>query len=258
MRNILFLAILCITITGCANNFSTNYKSIATTSSPLYIPSSKPIEIITTENVDLETKRLAENSYMIMGISEFTARSGSQNLKNIEKQAALVGAQVVLASREHLGSTTISMPMTTPTTSTSTTNYNLYGNYGSQVSGRAQTTTYGTQTQYVPITLSNTKYSAYFFGRFKNKTGIYPFELNDKDKQNIDQNLGVRVGAVVNGSAAYFAGILTNDIILKVNKKDIYGVQGFIDIADTLQNGNAEFKVYRGGKTLVKILEIEK
>lgn len=195
---------------------------------------------------------------MIMGISEFVARTGSQNIKSVEKQAELVGAQVVIVSRQGLGESTIAMPVTTPTTSTSTTNYNLYGNYGSQVLGSAKTTTYGTQTQYIPVTLSNTKYSAYFFGKFKNKTGIYPFELDDGDKLKTEQNFGVKVGAVVRGSPAYLSGILTNDIILKANKKDIYGIQGFIEITNSVQNGDLELDVYRNGKTIKKVLKVSK
>lgn len=258
MKYISFLAILSIVLSGCASGFATNYKPITSAQSTLYIPSNKPIEIIQTENIGLETKKWVEEGYLIMGVSDFVASSGSQNLKSLEKQASLVNAQVVLVSAKHLGSTTMAMPMTTPTSNTSTTNYNLYGSYGTQVSGMAQTTTYGTQTQYVPVTLSSTRYSAYFLGRFKNKTGVYPFELNENDKLQIEQNFGIKVGAVVRGSPAYLSGILANDIILKANKKDIYGVQGFLDITNPLQDESLEFDVYRNGKTIKKVLKIEK
>lgn len=258
MRNIPFFIFIFIILTGCASNFATSYKSIATVNNPLYVPANKPIEIIEVENISLESKRLLEDGYMIMGISEFVARTGSQNIKSVERQAVSVGAQVAIVNRKRLGETTIAMPITTPTTSTSTTNYNLYGSYGSQVLGSAKTTTHSTQTQYIPVTLSSTKYSAYFFGKFKNKTGIYPFELDDSDKLKIEQNFGVKVGAIVRGSPAYISGILANDIILKVNKKDIYGIQGFIEITSPLQDESLDIDVYRNGKTIRKVLRIDK
>lgn len=256
MKQIPLIIISILALTGCSNKFATNYQSVTTVSNPLYIPTDKPVEIITSDSPEYEIKKLVENGYMIMGTSSFTARTGSQNLKNIEQHAQSVGAQYVIASRKNLGSTTVSMPFTTPTTTTSNTNYNLSNNYGKQYYGNSQTTTYGTQTQYIPVTISDTKYTAYFFGKFKNKTGVYPFELTDQDKKKIEQNVGVKVGAVVNNSPSYYSGILADDILLKINKEDVYGIKGFLEITDQLKNGETTFDIYRNGKVISKKIKI--
>lgn len=256
MRNIFLISTVALILTGCANGYTTYYKPLATSKSPLYVPSDLPIQVKISENIDLDTKQLIEDGYLILGVSKFIARSGSQNLKDMEKQAALVGAQVVLASKKNLGSTTIAMPLTTPTTNTSTTNYNLRNNYGSYVTGSAQTTSYGTQTQYVPITISDTEYAAYFFAKFKNKIGIFPADLTDLDKKNIEQNGGMKVGLIINNSPAYYAGVLKDDIILKINDKDVYGVNGYLESVNNLEGEDVKFTIYRSGKILNKNIKI--
>lgn len=117
-------------------------------------------------------------------------------------------------------------------------------------------TPYGTQTQYIPFTVSSTGYSAYYLAKFKSKTGIYPFELTDQDKQEIGQNTGFKVGVIINESPSYYGGILVNDIVTEVNGNQVNGVKGFVEIVDTLPIGIAHLKVYRNGKYLNKQINI--
>ena len=246
---------------GCVNQFADNYKTIATPSNPLYIPSSSELEIKETKNLNGDLQQYLEMGYAVIGTSNFSARSGSQNLQNLKNHAKTVGAQTVLVNRSHGGSSTVTLPFTTPTTTTSQSrsNYNINNNYGgySSVNGNTTTTTYGSQTQYVPIEISFTQYSAVYLAKFKSRTGIYPFELDNKDNAYIEQNTGIKVGVVINESPAYYANILPNDIITRINGTDIAGVKGFIEFMNIAPSGSTKIELIRGSKKLTKTIKIQ-
>lgn len=261
MNKTIISIILTLSLFGCSNKFATNYKTIATTSSTLYENTGERVEIIESNNINSDIQRLLEQSYMIIGTTNFVANSGSQSLASLKKHGESVGAHKIIVNRKHLGSSTISMPLSTPTTSVSSTNsnYNISNNHGgnANIYGNSRTTTYGTQTQYVPITISNTEYSAYYLAKFKSKTGIYPFELTDQDKQLIGQNTGFKVGVIIKDSPAYYANILTNDIVTEINGSPIAGVSGFIAKVDTLPSSKVNLKIFRNGKYQFKDLPVK-
>lgn len=253
--------ILSIMLGGCVNQFADNYKTIATTSNPLYIPVSGEIEIKETKDIQGDLQTYLERGYAPIGTSNFSARSGSQNIQNLRNHAKTVGAKAVLINRSNLGSSTITLPFTTPTTTTSQSrsNYNISNNYGgyASVNGNTTTTTYGSQTQYVPVQVSFTQYSAIYLAKFKSRTGIYPVELNNQDKAKIDQNTGFKVGVVVNESPAYYANILPNDIITKINGIDIAGIKGFIEVTNIAPSGLMNIDLIRDSRKLRKQISIE-
>ena len=96
---------------GCVNQFADNYKTIATPSNPLYIPSSSELEIKETKNLNGDLQQYLEMGYAVIGTSNFSARSGSQNLQNLKNHAKTVGAQTVLVNRSHGGSSTVTLPL---------------------------------------------------------------------------------------------------------------------------------------------------
>lgn len=253
--------ILSLLLVGCVNQFADSYKIIATPNNPLYIPSSSELEIKETNDIKGDLQHFIEMGYAIIGTSNFSARSGSQNLQNLKKHAKTVGAQMVLVNRSSAGSSTVAVPFTTPiaTTSQSKSNYNINNNYGgyTSVSGNTTTTIYGSQTQYVPVEMSFTKYSAVYLAKFKSRTGIYPIELNNQEKAYIEQNTGFKVGVIVNESPAYYANILPNDIITRINGTDIAGIKGFIEIMNVAPSGATNIELIRGSKKISKIINIE-
>ena len=115
----------------------------------------------------------------------------------------------------------------------------------------------GSQTQYVPVQVSFTQYSAIYLAKFKSRTGIYPVELNNQDKAKIDQNTGFKVGVVVNESPAYYANILPNDIITKINGIDIAGIKGFIEVTNIAPSGLMNIDLIRDSRKLRKQIRIE-
>jgi len=260
MKNIIAIFTGLVLLTGCANNFATHYTSIASVNTPSYIPTNKPIEIIDIgENPD-ELNQFLRVGYLPVGKSNFIAQSRSQKTANIEIQAKAVGAQIVLLNRKDAGTSTTVLPMTTPVNSVSTTNsnHNIYGNNVGlgNIYGTSTTTTYGSKTQYIPVTSSFTEYTATYLAKFKSRVGIHPAELTDLDKQALDQNTGIRVKIVVDGSPAYFGNIIPNDLILRVNGQPVAGVNGFAEISNNLPAGRAKFEILRNNKVVTKEIEI--
>lgn len=258
MKIKLTLIILTVVLSGCANNFAANYTSLANTSSPTYIPSNAPVQVIITEDLSNILSQYLRKGYLPVGKSEFQA-NGRQSKDDLKKQAIAVGAQVAIATREDLGSSTISMPITTPSTSTtySTSNYNIYGNKGiNSIRGATTSTTYGTQTNYIPLTINSGKYTAVFLAKFKSKSGIIPFGLSDESKRKLQQNSGVMVGEVVENSPAYYANIIKGDIILDVDKKEVFGVDGFIKAIDDSNSNKVSLKILRNENVITKNIDL--
>lgn len=107
------------------------------------------------------------------------------------------------------------------------------------------------------MTVNFTNYSAIYLAKFQSRTGIYPIELTNQDKTIIEQNTGFKVGVIVNESPAYYANILPNDIITKINDVDIAGIKGFIEIANTAPSGLMKVELIRNQKKLNKNLTIK-
>lgn len=260
MKNII-LAFGLLILTGCANNFSTHYTSIASTNTPTYIPSNKPVEIIDIGDNPDEMNRFIRTGYLPIGKSNFIAQARSQKTIDIEAQAKAIGAQIVLLNRKDAGTSTTVLPMTTPMNSVSTTNsnHNIYGNNTGigNIYGTSTTTTYASKTQLVPVTSSFTEYTATYLAKFKSKIGIHPSNLTDLDKRLLGQNTGIRVDVIVDNSPAYFGNIIPGDLILKINNQAIAGVDGFIEISQSLPVGKAKFEISRNNKTLTKEIEID-
>lgn len=259
---IIIVTLAMLLVSGCATNqFAENYKSTGTTNIPSYIPSSADIKVIEVQDIEKEAQPYFENGYLPIGTSSFVARSGSQKLDNLKIHAKLVGAQIVLFNRHSAGSNQVVIPLTTPTTTTSQTrsNYSLnnYSGYYGSLNGNATTTTYGSKTDYVPVTVNFTNYSATYLAKFYSRTGIYPVELTNQDKLNIEQNTGFKVSLIVNESPAYYANVLPNDIITKINGVDVAGVKGFLEITNTAPNGLMKIELIRNQKKLNKTIPIQ-
>ena len=247
-------------LTGCANNFAKHYTSITSTNTQSYIPADKSIEIIDVEDNPDELNRFLRDGYLPVGKSHFTAQSRSQKIEDIKTQAKAIGAQIVLLNRKDAGASTMVVPFTTPTSSTSITNssHNIYGNYPgvNNIYGSSTTTTYGSKTQYIPVTSNFTEYTAVYLAKFKHKVGIHSSELTDMDKQVLNQNTGVRVRAVVTGSPAYFGNVIPGDFILRVNNQIVAGVSGFVEVVNNLPPGKTRLEIVRNGKKFTNEIEI--
>ena len=113
----------------------------------------------------MPTANTREKDTQPIGYSSFTSGHRQKDDDAID-QGKKVGADLVLIlDPQYAESVTTSVPLTTPTATTSYTNgmATAYGTGGSAVAfGNSTTTTYGTNTTYVPMTVNRYQYGALY------------------------------------------------------------------------------------------------
>lgn len=149
--------------------------------------------------LDAYTKR----GYSMIGNSLFNS-GRSEPESSAVRQAQDVGADLVLIlDPRYTGSVTSSVPITTPTTSTtySTGTATAYGSRGAVTAyGSGTTTTYGTSTNYVPMTVHRSDYGAIYFVKQRFTLGIVGRDLDDAERQELQTNKGAVARLVCPGS----------------------------------------------------------
>ena len=152
------------------------------------------------------------------------------------------------------------MPFTTPTTQTTTTT--VYGNtYGSggfnTFTGSANSTTYVSQTTYIPYNINRFDYVATYWEKLKpGLLGVKMANLTDEQKHQIGSNRGVAILAVVKGSVAYKADFLKGDIIQKVGNTDLYEASEAGSQIRQYQGQTVEIDYVRDGKADKKTVQL--
>ena len=135
------------------------------------------------------------------------------------------------------------VPITTPTNSTSySTGTAIVNGPGgaATVYGSGTTTTHGSTTSYVPLTINRSDYGAVYFVKLRFGLGVFTRDLNDSERQEMQSNKGAVVRVVVDGSAAFNADILVGDVITGIDGVAVANSQLFNDLLRE-----------RGGKTIV-------
>jgi hypothetical protein len=162
----------------------------------------------------------AKRSYIMIGSSNFNSGKSESDSAAIE-QARTIGADLVLVlNPKYTGSTTSQIPITTPTSSTSytTANATAFGPGGTvNAFGSGTTTTYGSTTSYVPVTVHRADYGAIYFIKTRYALGAFFRDLNDAERQELQTNRGAVVTIVADDSPAFNSDILPGDIISSIN-----------------------------------------
>jgi PDZ domain len=202
----------------------------------------------------------SKRGYEVIGYSAFTS-GRSPDDDDAADQGKKIGADIVVViDPSYAGSVTTSVPITTPTTSTSYTNgmATAYGTTGSAVAfGNATTTTYGTNTAYVPMTVARYEYGAIYLVKVKYHVGIRMRELSDAERQQLQTNRAVAVLLVVDGSPAYESDILPGDIITAVDGVPVDGAAGFSTLTASQQGKTVDLTVVRQGRTITKAVPVQ-
>ena len=198
---------------------------------------------------------LARQGYVLIGSTAFTSGSPESEHDAI-KQGIKVGADlVVILNPEYQGSTTANVPITTPTTTTSYTNgtATAYGSGGPVTAfGQATTTTHGTNTTYMPMTVNRNAYAAGYFVKERYPFGVRLRDLTDSERQLLQTNRGACVVTVIDNSPAYNSDILPGDVIVAINAQSPSGYAGAFELIKANQGRTVEVTIVRAGKTLSK------
>lgn len=156
-------------ISGCANPYSQFYKGMLDARvRPGYIAPTEELKIYSTNDFQRDAKALTRRGYVAIGESSFNAGTGSVSEAQPREHPQKVGAHLVLVASKFTHSVSGAMPLTLPNTTTSYTtgSATAYGRGGPVTAyGSGTTTTYGTQTTYIPYTVDRADFNAVFFAK---------------------------------------------------------------------------------------------
>lgn len=201
-----------------ANDWEKFYRPIMPTVE--LMPSTTEPELVpTTSDPQTDVGNMWRKGFAAIGYTSFN--TSNDKTADAMKLARKLKARYVIVSTSLLSSHTSAVPLTLPNTTTSSTNgtVSAYGSSGS-ASGTytGTTTTYGTQTTYIPITINRFEKNAIFFMEApKRGAGIRLRDLNDKEVAAVETRRAFVVMFVRDDSPAYNADLLPGDIVLQVN-----------------------------------------
>lgn len=219
MRYALFFAVIASAPTQAnASDWEKFYRplveanvGVPAASAPQVLPSSGSVEA--------DIGALWTKGFVAIGYTAFDTNNGST--RDGERLAKKLKARYVIISSQMTATSTIQIPIKTPNNTTSYTNgtVNVLGNNGSAQGNYNQTTTtYGSNTTYIPMVSSRYSKMAIFFRELeKQGTGINPRELLPEEVRRFETKRAFVVRFVRDGSPAYMADILPGDVVLKVN-----------------------------------------
>lgn len=159
--------------------------------------------------------------FALLGYTYFN--SPNSKTKDAERFAKKLKARYLIVSSHLTSSSTRSVPLTLPNTTTSMTSgtANAWGS-GGYATGtyNGTTTTYGSQTTYIPITVNRfDKVGMYFAEAPKEGAGALFRDLNSGEVTLLGTRRAMAVIAVRDNSPAYYADILPGDLITNVGEQ---------------------------------------
>lgn len=202
----------------------------------------------------------AKRGYNMVGNSSFNS-GRPQSEDSAISQAQAVGADLVLIlDPKYTGTITSSIPITLPTTTTSisTGTATAYGSSGAvTVHGSGTTTTYGTTTNYIPMTVHRSDYGALYFVKQRFGLGVFVRDLSDSERQELQTNKGVVVRLVVDGTPAFNADILVGDMVVSIDNVPVINDQTFMDILNERRGKQVTILVLRRGQRIEKSIQLK-
>jgi membrane-associated protease RseP (regulator of RpoE activity) len=260
MKRLSIFLLPCL-LAGCAiNPYNQFYQDFTAQRSVeerqrLLPPSPEPqIEAVSIENVDEVNRHTYEHGFVMIGAASFAGRMYGED--KLREKAKAVGADVVLYNAGYLNSqqTVLALPSYQSGQSYTTQHNGVvsgpglgYGTY----SGTSTTTTPGTwSTQYVPYQVDVYRQSATFWRRCKTVLGANCLSLPDDLRVKLQQNGGVYVDAVVEGSPAFKANLMRGDVILELDGTTVSTIQDFHDSIKSRAGRKITLKVVRGDRTI--------
>ncbi len=259
----LLLLGLVVVICGCASGYSQFYQAYPNAqqiAERRVAPAPpKPASERAGGDINEVFATYLRRGYGAIGFSSFNSGMDESDASAMA-QGAKVGADlVVIIDPNHTETRTASVPITTPTTSTSHTtgSATAYGAGGSATAyGNSTTTTYGSQTNYVPITVNRYDYGAIYFVKTRPSFGAYFRDLNDDERRQLQTNKGTVISLIVDGSPAYDSDVLVGDVIVAVNGKAVNGIDGLMGLIKENRGKVVTVSILRGQELISKSVSL--
>ncbi len=255
-----------LSLVGCASGYSSFYTP-ATGATPEAIaslraappPATPLLERSAPGNPEAILAAYAKRGYVMIGHSMFNSGSNESEASAL-KQGVSVGADLVLVlNPQYTGSVTSSIPLTTPTSTTSYTtgSATAYGPGGTvNAYGNSTTTTYGSKTTYIPMTVHRSDYGAVYFVKQRFNLGAFVRDLNDAERQELQTNQGVVVLTIVDDTPAFRADILPGDVILAIDGVRVPNQENFGRMTAERKGKLITVSLSRKGQPLEKTVQL--
>ncbi|WP_120382359.1 PDZ domain-containing protein [Acinetobacter rongchengensis] len=258
--------IFCLALLGSVTNVNAFFTSLNAKDQDNQILKNKgkrtygtKIRVIKTDDFDKNFKELLEEGYVSIKSEVFKINTGdygyNQAVEQMKNKAKKLGAEVILFSNDNQGSS-ISEQRTVQTINHQTSNSNKENDiYNNRL---AKDNMDGTYMGSFVREYSWTEYMSNYLIRFNSRTGIYPTELTDLDRQIAKQSSGGVKAIVIKEGFPAFGIIYEQDIILKIDGQIIHSVTGFIETTNFLKRGFVKVEILRNGKKETKIIALNK
>lgn len=249
-------------LAGCASGYKEFYRPSSGYDPELRVskPPAQPlVERARPGNPEDVLNAYAKRGYIMIGDSIFNSgRAESEDAAVL--QGREVGADLVLIlNPNYTGSVTTSVPVTTPTASTTYSNATAtaYGRGGRvRVYGSGTSNTYGTTTNYIPITVNRVDFGAVYFVKQKFGLGVFFDDLNDLERQELQTNRGAIALLIVDGTPAFSADLLVGDIFTSLDGIPIANSQELSELIRERRGKTITLSITRKGQNLKKSLQL--
>ena len=199
------------------------------------------------------------HGYLPIGYSSFNGKAGESEAGAFD-QAKKVGADVVVViNPAYTGTQSTAIPIVTPTSQTSytTANATAYGKGGPVTAyGSSQTTTYGTNTSFIPVSVDRYDFGAIYFVKVKSHLGVHIVDLTTVQRDEIQSNRGVMVESVVIGSPGFNADILVGDYLVAIDGESITDQRQAGELIKARWGQTTQIRIIRHGQVITKTVAI--
>jgi membrane-associated protease RseP (regulator of RpoE activity) len=251
----LLLIFSILVLSSCQKPYSQYYHDISHGADiSKYIEVTTEPKLFTGNDVKTDVIQMIENNYVLLGYSSFYGRKFNEN--QAIDQAKKVKASMVIVYTKYRDTISGYAPLILPDIKTSLTNVtaSAYGSSGYATGyGTGTTTSYGTQTMYIPYNIDRFDQGATYWAK-RNKLpilGAFPNDLSPDLKRSIGSNKGILVIAVIKQSPAYQADIINGDILKKINNNDI-DMSNYQSILRENAGKKVTISIIRNGKEITK------
>lgn len=239
-------------IAGCGNPYEQFYSPSpnVATHSAIVAPSSGEPTLLRGTTIEQDGITMLREGFFMVGGSSFNAGQISDEMAIA--QAKKVGADRVVVYKDYTNTETGNIPVTQQTAQTTYHSGSVFGSGGSAMySGTS--TTYGTQTTYVPYSIDKYNFVATYWRKvLQGGLGIFVIELSTSDRQRIGSNKGTSIKGIKKGSAAFNADILEGDIIRRVDDTIIIDTSHALKIIRSKLGSEITLVLDRAGTEIVK------
>ena len=230
MKKTWILIILSTILFSSCTTFSSFYDSwhdISELSNVITLQEGEDPRIIRSSNMDDDENEILSNNYIIIGTTSFNGPDDDIT-NSIKNQCRKNGATIALYGKEYTD-----------------TRHGVYTNY------------YGGVSSY---NIRRYDYSVYYFVQraFLPALGWRLANLNNEDRRIFQRNTGAIVYVVLKNTSVFYANIVRNDIIVRINEHIINNLDDYWEIYDSLNIGEiVEVEYIRNNRSNVVNIKVE-